>query len=70
MFLVIIFLFIVFILLMSIVMIINPYLIWRITESWKSSTTPSKAYFIYQRIGGLIGVIFSLFFLLTFLKFL
>lgn len=70
MFLVIIFLFIVFILMMSIVMVINPYLIWRTTESWKSNTTPSKAYFIYQRIGGLIGIIFSLFFLLTFIKFL
>lgn len=68
MFLVIIFIFILFILLMSIVMVLNPYFIWRITESWKANTTPSKAYFTYQRIGGLIGIIFSLFFLVTFLK--
>jgi hypothetical protein len=68
MFLVIIFLFMLFILLMSIVMVINPYFIWRITESWKANTTPSEAYFIYQRIGGFIGIIFSLFFLLTFFK--
>lgn len=68
-FLAFIFLFILFILLISIVSVINPYLIWRITESWKASTTPSDAYFIYLRIGGFIGIIFSLFFILTFLKF-
>lgn len=65
-FMAIIFLFILFILVMSIITVLNPYLIWRITESWKANTTPSKAYFTYQRIGGVIGIIFSLFLLLTF----
>lgn len=58
-----------FILLMSIITVLNPYLIWRITESWKANTTPSTAYFIYLRIGGFIGIIFSLFLIISFLKF-
>lgn len=68
-FLAFIFLFILFILLISIVSVLNPYLIWRITESWKANTAPSEAYFTYLRIGGFIGIMFSLFFILTFLKF-
>lgn len=67
-FMAIIFLFILFILVMSIITVLNPYLIWHITESWKTNTTPSKTYFAYQRIGGVIGILFSLFLLLTFFK--
>lgn len=64
----IVFLFILLIFLMAVITVINPYMIWRITESWKANTTPSKAYFTFMRIGGVIGIIFGLFFLIVFFK--
>jgi hypothetical protein len=64
-FMIIILLFILFFLLISIATIINPYYIWRITESWKANREPSKEYFIFCRIGGIIGTIFGLYFLIA-----
>jgi hypothetical protein len=65
-FMIIILLFILCILLLSAITIMNPYYIWRITESWKANKHPSKEYFIFLRIGGIIGAIISLFFLVGF----
>jgi hypothetical protein len=35
-------------------MAIAPYKLWKITQSWKAIREPSKAYFVFQRIGGII----------------
>ncbi|MFC5404727.1 DUF6199 family natural product biosynthesis protein [Cohnella soli] len=37
---------------------INPYYIWKITQSWKASREPPRSYFIIQRIvAGLFALI-------------
>jgi hypothetical protein len=33
---------------------IAPYTFWKIFQSWKATKEPTKAYFIFQRIGGII----------------
>jgi hypothetical protein len=44
---------------------IAPYTFWKITESWKAVKEPSKAYFVMQRILGMlfaaVGVSFWVF---------
>lgn len=52
----------------SITTIINPYLIWKMFESWKSIKEPSKGYFLLNRIIGGIATVFGLFILITFFK--
>jgi hypothetical protein len=33
---------------------IAPYTFWKIFSSWKATREPSKAYFVFNRIGGII----------------
>jgi hypothetical protein len=35
---------------------ISPYTLWKITQSWKAVKEPPKAYFVLQRI---IGILFA-----------
>ena len=39
---------------------LTPHKLWHIMDSWKAKSTPSRAYFIVQRIIGIIGVYFSI----------
>ena len=52
----------------SITTMINPYLMWKIFESWKSVNEPSKGYFMFNRIIGGIATILGLFIFISFLK--
>jgi hypothetical protein len=36
---------------------IAPYTLWKITQSWKATKEPPKAYFVLQRV---IGILFAL----------
>ena len=61
-------LFMVVYLLIAITTAINPYYIWRITQSWKATKEPSKEYFIFMRIGGFVGIVMGIFIIIAFLK--
>lgn len=61
-------LFFLFYLSVSIATMINPYLVWKIFESWKSVKEPSSVYFLYNRIIGGIATLFGLYMLISFIK--
>ena len=46
--------------LLSILSMLTPHKLWHIMDSWKATSTPSRAYFIVQRIIGIIGVFASI----------
>ena len=52
--------FLVFLTAASLCSLFAPRWLWRIMDSWKAQSTPSRAYFVMQRIGGLVGVCFSI----------
>lgn len=33
---------------------INPYLAWKITDSWRATKEPPQSYFFVRRIGGIV----------------
>lgn len=44
-----------------IVTAINPYFMWKLTESWKATSRPSNLYFLLMRVVGIIGSVIGLF---------
>lgn len=49
--------FLVFLTAVSLCSVFAPRWLWRIMDSWKAQSTPSRAYFVMQRISGLVGVL-------------
>lgn len=57
-----------FMFLLGLASLIHPRLIWKIFASWKATEEPTKAYFVSQRIAGLIVMLMIIgFFLLPYL---
>lgn len=63
-FYVFIFIFLVIYIGLALLVVVNPYLVWKITESWKARTQPPKIYFNLMRLGGILGIVLGVYLLI------